>query len=76
MSHRIRAASSIGAMMSFVVVPVALPAQVQPAQGPPAGSGNAEQLADVRSELREFAIGPEYADAPESVVEEGVPRGA
>lgn len=65
MFHRLRVAPSMGALMSWVFLPAVLSAQ----------PGNAEQLADAGSQIRAFVIGPDYADAPEAVEREGVPRG-
>lgn len=41
----------------------------------PANMGNAAQLADIRSSIREFMIGPEYSAAVDSAVPASVPRG-
>src|SRR5690606_25672243 len=75
-------------LLALVVVPTAVHAQGAPGQGQqqqapaepillphPPNMGNAQQLADVGSPLREFMIGPEYGPAVDSVVPEGVPRG-
>lgn len=83
------AALALAALPSWVVAqpgPASGSAPGQPGQQqqPPAepillphppDMGNAAQLADVSSPIREFMIGPEYPAAVDSMVPDGVPRG-
>jgi enterochelin esterase-like enzyme len=53
--------------MAILAFPLSIGAQTAP--------GNSRDLLDVASSQRDFVVGPEYVDAPETVLGDGVPPG-